>query len=307
MNPEEGRRQAGWGAPVLLLAATLLLWVLEPLPLVAAALAALCLLLPPRRLFVATGALLLGVALARLPAIAGAGTVSLLWGAAAGVGFAEASRRFPGAAVLSRALAGVTAAVALASIVFAASGEWNAFDAAVRARFADAASLWVQEGGTEWPAEVRAALERAAALQGQLYPALAGLQTLAGLALAWAIRLRLRDREGARRGRFRDLRFGDHWVWALIAGLVLMLVPGVAALSRVGANLLVFMGAVYALRGLAVISSLASGAPTLLKVVFGGLAALLFPPAAVLAAALVGLGDTWLDVRRRLDEAAPPA
>lgn len=309
MNP--GRGRARWAAAAWLTLASLSLWVLEPLPLLVTAFAALCFLVPPRRPLFGLGAAAAAAALALVPAIPGGGVPTLLWGTVAGVAFAESGRRFPESGVFSRALAGVGVATAFAAAGFAVSGLWKPYDAAVRGRFAEAVGVWQRQwaasGSAPWPEDVRTALENAALLQGQLYPALAGLQTLAILALAWMGWNRLRQGERRPPGRFRELRFADHWVWALVAGLLLVLLPGVPGAVRLGGNLLVFMGAAYTLRGAAVIAALASGAPTVLKVVCGAMAALFFPPAAVFAAALVGLGDTWLDVRRRVNEAAPPA
>jgi hypothetical protein len=74
--------------------------------------------------------------------------------------------------------------------------------------------------------------------------------------------------------------------------------------ARAGYNLLLFMSALYALRGLAVFVFLARGAPTATSIVLGALATLLFYPVVFTAALLVGLGDTWLDVRGRVVAAA---
>ena len=74
--------------------------------------------------------------------------------------------------------------------------------------------------------------------------------------------------------------------------------------GRAGWNALFFMGSLYALRGVAVFLFLVSGAPTILSVIFGVLAALFLYPLVLTAALLVGLGDTWLDVRSRVAAAA---
>ena len=65
------------------------------------------------------------------------------------------------------------------------------------------------------------------------------------------------------------------------------------------------MGGLYALRGLAVFVFLVGGAPTLFTVIFGVLAAIFLYPLVLTAAVLVGLGDTWLDVRARAVAAGP--
>lgn len=301
------RRRAGWGSVAALALAALLLWIFEPLPLFALILAALC-LLSPRRPLVALGAVVIGVALAG--AEGGTGETTLLWGTLIAAVFAAAAWRWPERGLLSHALTATAASFAAAAAWFAATGMWHGFDAAMRGRFRAAAALWqaqIAAGPNAWPEELRLAVERGAAAQGELYPALAGLQSLAILALAWLVWTRLRrggDESAA--PRFRELRFADGWVWVVITGFLLILLPLPAGATRAGANTLLFMGGLYALRGFAVIGYLATGAPTALKVVFGGVAALFFTPIALAGAALVGLGDTWWDVRRRAEQ-APPA
>ena len=59
------------------------------------------------------------------------------------------------------------------------------------------------------------------------------------------------------------------------------------------------------LDGLGVFVFLAGGAPSFLTVMFGALMAIFLYPLVLTAAVLVGLGDTWLDVRGRA-AAAPP-
>ena len=87
-----------------------------------------------------------------------------------------------------------------------------------------------------------------------------------------------------------------------------MLLPTLTALSGVGKNLLVFFGALYALRGLGVLSWFM--APGSLGLTLGvGLAVLAVPllNAVVaigfvmlgIAALALGLGDTWADWRSR--------
>jgi hypothetical protein len=142
-----------------------------------------------------------------------------------------------------------------------------------------------------------------------IFPALLALESLAALALAWATYHRFsRARLGPPLRPLRDFRFNDQLVWGLIVGLVIMLLPTLSALSGVGKNLLVFFGALYALRGLGVLSWFM--APGSLGLTLGvGLAVLLVPllNAVVaigfvmlgIAALALGLGDTWADWRSR--------
>src|SRR3954464_13953250 len=138
------------------------------------------------------------------------------------------------------------------------------------------------------------------------FPSLLLLESLVALALAWATFHRLsRMRLGAPLGKLRDFRFNDQLVWGLIVGLAIVFVPALDFLGGAGRNLLVFFGALYAVRGLGVLSwFFAPGALAVTLVV--GLAMLFWPAVAVLgfmllalAAFGLGLGDTWADWRRR--------
>lgn len=131
-----------------------------------------------------------------------------------------------------------------------------------------------------------------------LFPAMLALESLAALALAWALYHRVgRARLGAPLLALREFRFSDQLVWGLVTGLALVVVPGFAPLRAVGANLLMFFGAIYALRGMGVaLYFLAPG--RWLMVLLVGFALLFYNVVGVLALGL-GLGDTWLDWRRR--------
>jgi len=132
---------------------------------------------------------------------------------------------------------------------------------------------------------------------------------LAALALAWATYHRFsRTRLGAPLRPLREFRFNDQLVWGLIVGLTIMLLPTLTALSGVGKNLLVFFGALYALRGLGVLSwfmapgslgvTLGIGFVVLAVPLLGAFVALGFVMLGIAALAL-GLGDTWADWRSR--------
>jgi hypothetical protein len=142
-----------------------------------------------------------------------------------------------------------------------------------------------------------------------LAPSLLLLQSLIALALAWTTYHRIaRTRIGAPLGPLKDFRFNDQLVWGLIAGLAIVFVPALDFLGGAGRNLLVFFGALYAIRGFGVLSwFLAPGALAAMLMV--GFAMLWWPVinqvAALgfmllaLAAFGLGLGDTWADWRRR--------
>jgi predicted membrane protein DUF2232 len=143
----------------------------------------------------------------------------------------------------------------------------------------------------------------------QVFPALLALESLGALAFAWAAYHRLgRTRLGAPLAPLKEFRFNDQLVWGLIVGLTIIFLPTLSAFRTAGSNLLVFFGALYALRGLGVLAwFLAPGA--LIGGLTVGFAMLLWPVLNVIAvlgftlllitALGLGLGDTWADWRRR--------
>jgi hypothetical protein len=140
----------------------------------------------------------------------------------------------------------------------------------------------------------------------RLAPSLIMLESLVALALAWTTYHRIaRTRLGAPLGPLKDFRFNDQLVWGLIAGLAIVFVPGLDFMNDVGRNLLVFFGALYAIRGLGVLSWFMP--PGAFATVLGlGFIMLWWPvlnavafTLLALAAFGLGLGDTWADWRRR--------
>ena len=142
-----------------------------------------------------------------------------------------------------------------------------------------------------------------------VFPALLALESIAALALAWATYHRLgRARLGAPLRPLREFRFNDQLVWGLIVGLTVLLLPTLTTLRGAGKNLLMFFGALYAMRGFGVLSwfmapgslgiTLGVGFIMLFAPVLNAIAALVFMLLGVAALAL-GLGDTWADWRRR--------
>jgi hypothetical protein len=132
-------------------------------------------------------------------------------------------------------------------------------------------------------------------------PSLLALQTLVAMALAWVGFHRFsRTRIGDELSRLRDFRFNDHWIWSVVIGLVLALLPAVSTLRPLGINLLVFFGALYALRGLAVLAWFLRPGRSFVGLLVGVALLLLLRDGAAIALGLVGLGDTWADWRRRI-------
>jgi hypothetical protein len=177
-------------------------------------------------------------------------------------------------------------------------------------RHAQTAAAWraVSDRAPEIAARAGASADRLRELPARtalLVPALLGLESLAALALAWAMHHRLsRVRLGAPIGSLKSFRFNDQLVWGLVAGVTIVILPSLAPVRAVGLNLLLFFGALYALRGFGILRWLASERVALAAVV--GLV-LLLPIVGVelLAGTLsgvalaIGLGDTWGDWRNR--------
>ena len=132
-------------------------------------------------------------------------------------------------------------------------------------------------------------------------PSMLVLQTLIAMAIGWALFHRFsRTRLGNELGRLREFRFNDHWIWSVIVGLVLALLPALDALRPLGINLLVFFGALYAMRGAAVLAWFLRPGRSLLGLIVGVALLLLLRDGAAIALGIVGLGDTWADWRRRI-------
>jgi hypothetical protein len=130
------------------------------------------------------------------------------------------------------------------------------------------------------------------------FPALLALESLAALALAWGLFHRIsRTRVGPPLSRLRDFRFGDQLVWGLLVGIVLVVIPALGALRGLGLNLIVFFGALYALRGLGVLAWFMADRRLALVILI--ILGIVFTPAVGALALGLGLGDTWVDWRGR--------
>jgi hypothetical protein len=130
-----------------------------------------------------------------------------------------------------------------------------------------------------------------------LLPSLLALQSLAGLALGWDLFHRLtRHGIGPPLAPLREFRFNDQFVWALAVGLTIMVLPEFAEGRAAAANILVFFGTLFVLRGLGVLSSFRPGRWLMLLAIPLLVVAW---PVALAAALMLGLTDIWIDVRRR--------
>jgi Predicted membrane protein (DUF2232) len=130
-----------------------------------------------------------------------------------------------------------------------------------------------------------------------LIPALLALESLTALGLAYGVYHRLSPvRIGPPLGPLTEFRFNDQIIWALAVGLTLSLLPAFSDGRNAGFNLLLFFGALYGVRGLGVLAWISKGRYIFIIVLS------LIPQGVLLLGLLalaLGLGDTWLDLRRR--------
>jgi hypothetical protein len=308
-GPPAGR---GWVRVAGLALAAMVLSVVQPVLLIFVPLALLLLGLPPRP------PVLLAFAAVILWLTFGGGMQEETlwyfergWALLLGAWFVVMVVALPGRSFLSRGLGAVfaTAASAAALVAFSRGG-WDRLDEAVseqlRGSAASVVSAWSRMSGLEGMGDdMRRAVQSAAELQVKLYPALLGLGSLAALAVAWWAFGRLARGERVPLRPLREFRFRDDLVWVLIAGVLLLALPLGALATRAGENLLTFMAVLYALRGLAVLVVI-GGAPGPLALLAAALLFVFMYPLVMATAFLVGLSDTWLDIRsRRRTPSAP--
>ena len=141
------------------------------------------------------------------------------------------------------------------------------------------------------------------------WPGMLALQTLAGLALAWQLHLRLApaawgEDVPAPVTRFKDFRMGDAWVWGIVVWLGVLILPVSSALQVAGTNVGLVAGVLYVLRGAAIVVTFAEafGVSAVALVIAAGAAAALAVPLLFVLPGLCTLGitDTWYQYRRRL-------
>jgi hypothetical protein len=205
----------------------------------------------------------------------------------------------------SRALAAVAGAgAAAAGLLAVRSDAWGALDAAISGQVRASsdqtlATLTTLSRGQPPSDAVVTAVHQLAETQVSVFPAMVAIASIAALGVAWWIRTRLVGEGDQGLGPLRDFRFNDHLVWLFIGGLLLLFAQWGDALVSLGSNTLVFMAALYMLRGAAVFVFLSGGMSLLgyLTVLVGLIVA---APVLMGMAVLLGVGDTWLDLRSRV-------
>ena len=154
--------------------------------------------------------------------------------------------------------------------------------------------------------EAAAAYHPLLTFMGATIPAVLALGTLGALAAAWQWHARVaRAPLGPPLAPFRQFSIGDGWIWTVIASLVAWIAPVIGGLKVAALNVALISGALYALRGAAIVAVLAGATGVSMGTLVGLLVigAVLVVPLVVLVPGLwtLGLLDTWMDFRRRLD------
>jgi len=231
--------------------------------------------------------------------------------------FGVASIMSPRQSFFPRALSaiGLSFGVGLALVLFA-SRRPDTVERAVRTEYTRRVDSWLTDWESvsqtlEWQQLARdnpgmetlaressERLKQIPPITSPLFPSLLALESLAVLALAWGLYHRVsRARIGPPLAPLKEFRFNDQLVWGLVLGITAVAVPTLKAFSIVGLNLLVFFGALYALRGLGVLAWFFAPGRLMVALTIG-LAIFIWPLLGVFALG-VGLGDTWLDWRSR--------
>jgi hypothetical protein len=252
-------------------------------------------------------------ALALLVAVSGARDgiwyAERAWALILGAWFVGLTFRVPKWKVSTRALASTFGTLAVvAGFLALRAGAWSSLDWVVRERArvgveTTIKALTVLRGGEALSPAFVAAIYQTASAQLSVFPALTGVASMAALAVVWWVHGRLSRGGGETLGPLKDFRFNDHLVWVFLGGLLLLITRWSEPLTRVGSNAVVFMGALYAMRGAAV-TMFMTGGFSLLGYIMVGFALILLPPLVLGVAVVIGIGDTWLNVRARIDEMA---
>jgi hypothetical protein len=304
---ERGR---GWAVVALLALATMVLSVVQPALLIFVPLALLLVGLPPRRpVLLALAGLILWLTFREVPAEPTLWYFERGWALVLGAWFLLAVTLLPQWRFLPRALLALAGSVVTASLFLLASrGGFQRLDGLLsdqlRGAARNAVATWSRLVGLDRVSEdLTSAVYAAAELQVKLYPAMLALASLAALGIAWWSFGRLAHGDRAPLGSLREFRFRDELVWLLVGSVLLLGLPLDALATRVGENVLTFMAVLYVLRGAAVLLVI-GGVPGPLGIAVGVLLVVFLYPFVMATAFLVGLSDTWLDIRKRRQQAA---
>jgi hypothetical protein len=293
-----------WPRAAALLVITLILSVSSAGVLVAVPFLALTMVLGLRRLPAAVAAMLAVFVAVGVPARGGVWYLERGWAVALAGWFVVLTMRWPRSRFFPRAFAAVVATAALAALlVMVRPGSWSMVNWLITEGMMRSVSLIAQmsmavDSEVSLSTAQLNTLFQWAAQQGRFFPALLGLSSLSGLGVAWWAYVRLSPGGGLGLGPLREFRFNDHLVWLLLTGLALIVLGAGEGWTSVGSNAVVFMGGLYAMRGAAVLLFL-NGGVTGFSFFFLAVAMLFLAPVLIMGALVVGVGDTWLDLRSK--------
>jgi len=289
-------RGPGWPTVLGLALVVITFSVIHPLQLVLIPLALLLVALPPR----GVGSTVLAAALVVLVFLGPRGALWYVergWALLLAGWFVVLVVAWPRASFTTRAVAATSAAMLSAAAIIVVQGGWAALDHTVASQYREMA----EAVGRVWPgraAEAEMVAGWAGDLPARLFPALTAIGSVAALAVAWWAFGRVSG-GGRPLGTLTEFRFPDALVWVLIGGVALLLIPLTGWAPRLGSNLVVFMAALYALRGLAVVVALVLamvGSQVAILIALSVVAIVLYP-IVVAGTVLLGVTDTWLDLR----------
>lgn len=231
------------------------------------------------------------------------------WALIAGGIFAALAVGVPHWRLASKAFASVGATTGIfAAFLASRRGAWEGVDwsvaGGVQAGYQNAmdAMIMLRDGQALEPAFV-SSMVWLTEVTVEVFPARLAVQTMAALAIAWWMYVRLIHRTDGAIGSVDGFRFNDHLVWLMIAGLAMLAIRPSEAVTRVGANLAVWMGALYALRGTGVIVHV-NGGLSFIGISLFAIGVLFAAPVVIGFAVILGMADTWLDLRARVDSLA---
>ena len=227
------------------------------------------------------------------------------WALLLGGCFVGLSIARPKMKISDRALEAVFGALVLVAILMTLmSGAWDIVDWVISDRVRATVAQVIALGGSEGlaPALITALYQTAEA-QILIFPALTALASMSALLLSWWLFIFFSGRSKEALGSVKNFRFNDHLIWMLVVGLFLLFTRWSEPLQRLGSNAVVFIGALCAVRGAAVIVFITGGfsvlgyAMTLLGLV-------IVPPIVLGGAVLIGIADIYLDFRKRSEQLA---
>ena len=259
------------------------------------------------------GGMFVAVVLAMLVTVSGVRDgvwfIDRAWALLLGGCFVALSLARPGSKLSTRALLAVFGAGAVtAGFLALRAGAWSALDWAIsdRTQLAVVQSVegaeWLRGGEALTPALVLSMYDLIEA-QMQVFPAMTGVASMAALCVVWWLYARMTNSSEPGLSPLRDFRFNDQLIWMFVGGLLLLVTRWGEPLGRVGANAVVFIGALCALRGAAVIVFM-SGGVSLIGFFVMAVGLVLVPQLVLGGALVIGLGDIYLDVRGQVAELA---